>query len=34
MPFKVTLKYGVARESRTFPVKIVRPDAAPAPAGG
>jgi hypothetical protein len=34
MPFKVTLKYGIERESRTFPVRIVHPDAAPAPAKG
>jgi hypothetical protein len=34
MPFKVTLKYGVERETRTFPVGLIRPDAAPAPAKG
>jgi hypothetical protein len=33
LPFKVTLKYGAARESRTFPVSIIR-DAAGAPAPG
>jgi plastocyanin len=30
MPFKVTLKYGIAKETRTFPVGIINPGA-PAP---
>lgn len=32
MPFKVTLKYGIEKETRTFPVKLVHPDADAAPA--
>jgi hypothetical protein len=32
MAFKVTLKYGIAKETRTFPVRIIHPDAAAAPA--
>jgi hypothetical protein len=28
MPFKVTLKYGIARETRSFPVAIIAADAA------
>jgi hypothetical protein len=34
IPFKVTLKYGIARETRTIPVSIVRRDTAPAAAPG
>jgi hypothetical protein len=32
MPFKVTLKYGATRETKTFPVSIVHDDGVPAPA--
>jgi hypothetical protein len=32
MAFKVTLKYGIAKETRTFPVKLIHPDAASGPA--
>jgi plastocyanin len=32
MPFKVTLKYGAAKETQTFPVSLIRPDPGAAPA--